>query len=213
MRPRRESGPLRLFVAAYPPSGLAQSLVDAARSPELMDVRWTPASQVHLTLQFIGDTEDRDIPRVMESMERACAATRAFVLTFERLRTLPFGGEPKLIAATTDCPSYLTELHKRLALRLARNDAKRNAERFRPHVTLCRSVRTPHRLDLPLEPLRWTVDAVLLMASVLHPSGAEHRELCRVGLAASPGLRTLEGTHDAEPGRTRDPASDPQPEA
>lgn len=201
MRPRRESGPLRLFVAAYPPEGLCRVLLEKARLPDLMDARWTPPSQVHLTLQFIGDTEERDLPRVMESVDRACAGTPAFTLTFDRLRTFPAGGEPKLIAATTDAPALLLELHKRLAMRLARRESKRHDGRFQPHVTLCRFVRKTDRVNAGLEPLRWTVDAVMLMASVLHPSGAEHRELTRVSLTprADRGTLTAEGLHEQVP--------------
>lgn len=201
MRPRRESGLLRLFVAAYPPEGLSRALLERARSPELMDARWTPPSQVHLTLQFIGDTEERDLPRVMESVDRACSGMPAFTLTFDRFRSFPMGGEPKLIAATTDAPPLLLELHKRLAMRLARRESKRHDGRFEPHVTLCRFVRSTERVNTPAEPLRWTVDAVILMASVLHPSGAEHRELTRVSLTprADRGTLSTEPPHEQVP--------------
>ena len=47
--------PLRLFVALYPPLALAREMVARAAGMDLPRNRVTPAEQVHLTLQFIGE--------------------------------------------------------------------------------------------------------------------------------------------------------------
>jgi 2'-5' RNA ligase len=183
MKRRVVREPLRLFVAAYPSRGLVEALTADLPPAYRLDSRKTPTEQVHLTLQFIGETELIELPRVRESVERSCAGLCPFDLIFERLMTFPPGGKhTKLLAATTNAPPTLLEIHRRLAHRLAKNVRQRQEERFHPHVTVARFPTRVEPYDVPLPGLTWVVDSVLLMESILHPSGAEHRELGRFEL-------------------------------
>jgi len=102
----------------------------------------TPTEQVHLTLQFIGDTAERELDDVRESVARSCAGIDPFILTPRRLVSCPLNrsrGRARLIALETDLPSAMTELHRRLASRLARPKRGRadvEKDRFVPHITL-----------------------------------------------------------------------------
>jgi 2'-5' RNA ligase len=87
---------------------------------------------------------------------------------------------------TTDAPAPLLELQRRLAHRLARSPRAKAGDRFLPHLTLCRfsgGARAP-RIDEPTDISAFAVDHVMLMRSVLRPSGAEHSEVARVALEA-----------------------------
>ena len=148
---------------------------------DLSEARLVPVEQVHLTLHFIGDTDVREMARVRESVERSASGLGPFTLTATGLIQLPERGRPRLIAAETDAPAALLELQRRLAHRLARA-ARRNAgDRFRPHLTLCRSRRGGRGVRLAgggvalSAGLSWTVERVRLMSSVLGPGGAAHR--------------------------------------
>lgn len=145
--------------------------------------RETPPAQVHMTVQFIGDTGERELPAVQESVERAAAGLPAFDLRATRLATLPERGPVRLVAAFTDAPPQLIELHRRLVARLART--ARKGDRFNPHLTLVRfgGSAAPGRLDVPWTGAAFRVGHVLLMRSILKPTGAEHAELARVALA------------------------------
>ncbi len=172
----------RLFVAVYPPDETVRVLRCAVSRLALGAGRDTHAEQVHLTLLFIGDRAPCELAAVAESVERSCAGFGAFWLTPRRLITLPERGRPRLVAAETDAPAPLLEIRRRLARRLARNS--REAERFRPHLTLLRFQPgdRPDRLDEPVECEPFVVDRVTLMRSVLKPTGAEHREVACVAL-------------------------------
>lgn len=174
---------LRLFVAVYPPLEMAGTLLEAVERLSLPAHRPAPPEQVHLTLQFIGDTPGRDVERVVESVGRAVSGLPGFSLGPRRLISLPERGRPRLIAAETDAPGTLLELRHRLATRLARNARERAGDRFRPHLTLCRfSTGDAPRIDQPVSVGVFEVGAVLLMRSVLLPGGAVHREVVRVPL-------------------------------
>jgi RNA 2',3'-cyclic 3'-phosphodiesterase len=113
------------------------------------ETRLTPAEQVHMTLQFIGDTPASEMEATMESVRRAAAVLPAFTLNLRRLMRLPERGPARLIAAETDAPPALLELQRRLASRLARNVRARAGDRFTPHMTLCRFAAPQRRLSLP----------------------------------------------------------------
>jgi 2'-5' RNA ligase len=174
----------RLFVAIYPPVDVARALVERLRHLELPAHRVVPHEQVHVTLQFIGDTPAARIDEVKESVKRSTAGVQRFDLRPSLLIRLPQRGAARLIAAEADRPPALMEIQRRLATRLARSARRNPSDRFRPHMTLCR-FRTPTpmpRIDekLALEP--FAVDRVSLMKSTLRPEGAQHDALAAYAL-------------------------------
>lgn len=198
--PGRQHKSLRLFVAIDPPDDVRAALLrELRRTCDVSNARLTPPDQIHMTLQFIGETDERRLESVMESVERSASGLRRFQLTVQGLIQLPERGRPRLIAAETNAPADLLELHRRLAHRLARTARKDAANRFRPHLTLCRyrkngrvhrwggqSVqRRVGRRDqessagtvVEIDAGKWVVDRVRLMSSVLRPQGAVHREV------------------------------------
>jgi 2'-5' RNA ligase len=174
---------LRLFVAIYPPPSVAVALLHALDEVGLDPavLRTTAPEQVHLTLQFIGDTDLRELPGVAESIRRSMSGVRPPRLEFKTLITLPKGRHPRLIAAELTQDPSLLELHRRLASRLARKPKAK--DRFLPHMTLARLRAGGQPLELPLAGIpAASVAEVLLVQSVLHPRRAEHRALERFAL-------------------------------
>jgi 2'-5' RNA ligase len=179
---------LRLFVAAYPPEDIARALCDRVQAMNLPShARFTPIEQVHMTLQFIGDTPSGQMDAVCESVERAAAGLPAFTLTLRELIALPEGGPKRLIAAETDAPPTLLEIHRRLVQRLARQVRSKAGDRFRPHMTLCRFASPVKEFDIADSAVRgsFSVDHVVLMRSTLWHDGATHHEVLRVPLGGN----------------------------
>ena len=186
---RNRSESLRLFVAAYPPRDTAGVLLETLRRLDLPEHRLVGAEQVHLTLQFIGDTPATQLDATIETVRHATGGIEAFELTPRRLVALPGRGPARLVAAEADSPAALLELHRRLVTRLAHR-VRRDRKRFRPHLTLLR-FRSPSAaadVDAPLDAgtgeLTFRVDRVRVMRSTLRPEGAFHEEVAEVGLEA-----------------------------
>lgn len=184
---------MRLFVACYPPASVARELArEAAALCErrgLPDSRETALDQTHLTLQFVGDTAVGSLDGVRESVRRAASGLRAFELWPIRLIGLPTNDRPRLIAAETDAPPTLLELHRRLVQRLARASRERPGEKYRPHLTLRRFVTPGFRcepideeLALDRERVVFPVAWIALMRSDQTRAGAVHKEIERVEL-------------------------------
>jgi RNA 2',3'-cyclic 3'-phosphodiesterase len=179
--------PMRLFVAIYPPEETRRAMMDVLRTmnpPPDPRHRLTPTDQVHMTVQFIGDTADCEVDNVIESVSRSASGVGGFQVKPRRLITLPERGPVRLIAMETDAPAPLLELHRRLAMRLAKTPRAKTGDRFLPHLTLCRfsGEARAERVDhaVALDPFR--VESLGVMRSILKPTGAEHIRMAEIPL-------------------------------
>lgn len=151
---------------------------------KLPEYRTVIAEQVHLTLHFMGDVPSKKLDETIESVKRTASGLRAFDLTVKGLITLPARGPSRLIAAETDCPAILKELHSRLVTRLARSPRQKASDRFLPHLTICR-FRKPTK-DVSINSLinlqPFTIEQIVLMRSSLSNQGAQHHEVASIKL-------------------------------
>jgi RNA 2',3'-cyclic 3'-phosphodiesterase len=170
---------LRLFVAIYPPEESRREMLASLRTlspPPDLRHRATPVEQLHMTLHFIGEVAERDLGDVAESVRRSASGLDPFELTPRRLVTFPERSRPRLIALETDAPPALLEIQRRLVHRLARSPRAKTGDRFRPHLTLCRfsPSATPQRVEAPVTLPAYRIDRIVLVRSILRPSGSEH---------------------------------------
>lgn len=184
------AAPLRLFVALYPPEEARRKMLAALRKLEpAPDARHrvTPLEQVHMTLHFIGDVDERDFEEVAESVRRSAAGLSPFDLIPKRLVTFPDRGQPRLIALETDAPPPLLEIQRRLVHRLARSPRAKTGDRFRPHLTLCRftASASPRPVDAPVSLPAFRIDSIVLVRSILKPQGAEHSAIQTIPLSGA----------------------------
>ncbi|MDA0999369.1 MAG: RNA 2',3'-cyclic phosphodiesterase, partial [bacterium] len=79
---------MRVFVAVPVPgevqSALAELQAHLAGLPALDDFRWIPVQNLHLTLRFLGEVEEKRIPDVEAALRAAASGARALELPLER---------------------------------------------------------------------------------------------------------------------------------
>ncbi len=175
----RRGGPLRLFVAVYPPAGVVEAALARLGALALPVHRPTPPGQIHLTLQFIGEVPAGKVGEVVESVTRSASGIEPLVLTARRIISLPGRGVARVVALETDAPPALLELQRRLAHRLARPPRDRSGDRFLPHLTLARFPGAGVRglaVNEPADLGSFPINRVSVMSSVLSAAGASHRE-------------------------------------
>lgn len=177
---------LRLFVSIQPAAVVSLPLlamVDADVLPEAQTAPMRPLSPegLYLTLAFLGDRHKKELPGIHESIERACAGVRPFTLTVDRIMTLPRRQVARMVAAVTDEPSGLMELHRRLVSRLIKPvQREKRVTAFLPHITLARYEpgTMPESFEKVLEEdarVRIEVASIDLVVGLLGPNGSEHQ--------------------------------------
>lgn len=180
---------MRLFVAVFPPAQVVERLTDAIRrvagglSPRA--VAWTSPEQIHLTLNFLGNTERETVPELERVLDGVCRTGASHVLRARGLGCFPNPGRPRIIwAGLEDPPRALAALKEKLDDGLTRLGYVPEDRAFHPHLSLGR-VKELHggdrqHLAQSLRELsdtdfgRWTVEGVDLMRSELSPSGARY---------------------------------------
>jgi len=183
-RGRKSEAVARLFAAVYPLRDWVEGALETLRGidlPGAVELRHTPAEQVHLTVQFIGQRREAEIAAVVTSIERACSGIGRFELTPIRVIGLPVQN-PRVIAVETEAPAELMEIHRRLVTRLARKPRIDAGDRFVPHVTVGRVKGLAAFEAVEAGSPSFEVREVVLCRSVLTAAGAEHSVMARVRL-------------------------------
>lgn len=163
----------RIFFALWP-SDRQRQKIDAAIEPykEKLAGKWTPRSNWHITLVFIGGFAVDDLA----ALQRAAGSIRCpgIALRFQRI---DYWKRPKIMVLSTDfvC-NELLELVRALQNAATRFGHTPETRAYSPHLTIARKARffEPITLAQPLE-LRWS--SFRLIESVSAPAGVQYRPL------------------------------------
>ena len=153
----------RLFVAIAIPELVRNEMIAVQRELKalaLVDVRWTNAEQLHLTLKFLGSVPASSVEAVKQSLTKACAGVQPFSLRVKGMGFFPNAHSPRVIwVGFHDGQNALTDLQMRVETSLAPfvekpglprgvttnhadptadNSTPRGKEKFLPHATLGR---------------------------------------------------------------------------
>ena len=125
----------RLFTALVPPALVQAELAELAAP--LAGVRWTPAENIHLTLRFIGETDDATMERFVESLTRV--RVEPFILPVGGVGLFPTRGPAKVLwAGVGRGHTRLYQLRKQVDEALLAVDAGLAVPGFHAHFTLGR---------------------------------------------------------------------------
>lgn len=201
----------RLFIAIPAPDEIQASFLQVQRELRRglphAQVRWSPSSQFHLTLQFLGQVETRHVDLITQTLQELCQRFPPLELQASHIGFFPSSRSPRVIwIGVTDRHGLLPSLQK--AISQARPIAQLNAEAPEPrgqephaefvgHITLGR-IKSLSRTEVEtLNQLAtnctakvqgaWTGASVELVRSQLSSQGAVYTTL---GKAALGGTRT-----------------------
>jgi 2'-5' RNA ligase len=157
-------------------------------------VRWTRPEQIHLTLRFLGNVPESELPGLTEAWRRACAGFTAFRLRASGAGCFPDLRRPKIIwAGLNGDLALLSELHRAIE-RGTEPWGEREHRAFHPHLTFGRMKKPDPRAIRSLGRALahaanldfggWLVEEVTLMRSDLAPEGPRYQQLASVRLAA-----------------------------
>jgi 2'-5' RNA ligase len=165
----------RLFIGLELPENTRELL--ARLDPDIRGVRWIAASQMHLTLSFLGQVEPEREARLIAALQPVSIAP--FFLPIEGVGA--FGGDfPSVIwAGVGKGHPHLFALHKRIQDAVFQAGFEPDLRAFHPHVTLARAKNVPRHAVRPFL-LRYEhtdfdivrVTGFTLFSSILSPDGS-----------------------------------------
>lgn len=190
--PLREGGGMpRLFIALPVDEGVKDNLERVGTAANARGVSWVGPQNMHVTLAFLGDVDERRVPEVEDAMYAAAETNDApLVLQAQGLGAFPDEEKARVLWAglNGDVPR-LIELQARLVAELRSAGFEVDAKRFRPHITLAR-FRWPQPLPGRLARLQefgeWRATEIQLIESHLRPTGARYVVRADVPLVDEP---------------------------
>ncbi len=178
----------RLFLALPPDDSARADLVDLQHEIHLENVRKTPAPNLHVTVKFLGETPDEEIPGLIEAMGLMVQETEPFEVTIDHVDYLPNIQRPRVLAAMAPRTEPLMRLFHAIEEAADACGYRREGRPFNPHITLGRfgRGRKPGPLPAPdtFGPIEsgFTVQRLSLMQSLLEPDGPTYVDLAEFRL-------------------------------
>lgn len=181
---------VRLFVAVTVPAALLHAVAELTDDlrPRFPGARWTESANQHVTLKFLGWTNDDDVVAVHEACKAVAQRHAAATLSLGELGAFPSRKRVRVLWVGIEDPSgLLASVAGDLDDVLEPLGFEAEQRAFAAHLTLAR-LRAPLRMagDWPAPPLPrspWSCHELTLFRSHLSPRGARYEALGTFPLA------------------------------
>jgi len=166
---------LRVFFAVWPDAPARAALDALARACAAQNGgRAAAASNLHLTLAFVGEIATSRVATLQSTGLAATVAVAPFTLTLDRIGAFRSAGIAWIGASTL--PPELERVARTLNDELSNAGYSTERRTFQPHVTLARRCRRAADAE-PVAPIAWRVDSVVLNVSEASRGGVTYRAL------------------------------------
>jgi len=146
-------------------------------------IKWDDPEKIHLTLAFLGDTEEERIKVAGLMLKQTCSGFGEFSFNLSGTGVFKDYRDPRVIWIGIEPSEKLNKLNADIRRGLTDTGFKTEDRPFKPHITIGRIkfIKDPEALRSTLEPYQSgfiqevQVSEVILYESILKPSGAEYR--------------------------------------
>ena len=184
---------MRLFIAIQLPPEVAARAFEILPTA-LPALRRVKVENLHLTLAFLGQTPDERIGDVTAAASDSAAAVSSFTLAFDRAGRFPERGRPRVVwLGLAEGASRVLELGAGVSAALRSRGLRFDDRPLAPHLTLARVVEDASAAEaktvgaalegLAIPELRFEVNEIAVVQSVLSPKGPRYTALATVPLA------------------------------
>lgn len=188
----------RIFIAVKiePEKELSEMFSSFRLALKDESIKWTEVSNLHLTLIFLGDTDENRIKEIDILLGKICSGFRSFSFKISGAGVFKNLRDPRIIWAGISGNEKLNELHSLISSALQETGTGTEEKNYRPHLTLGRIRRIQKTKDLSdlletnsnktLQLVK--CKEVILYESILKPGGAQYRPLGRYSFPAEENL-------------------------
>ena len=167
------------------PDATRRSLWSATESIRQRDlpVSWVRPEGIHMTLKFLGETEDDRATELGGALQRAAVGARPLPLVLQGFGAFPDTARPRVLWVGIDPEPALELLQNAIEREFAPLGFPTEVRPFRPHVTIGRAKRDAkpsafQGLEATLDALQFNeavvIESVDLMRSQLGPKGSTY---------------------------------------
>jgi 2'-5' RNA ligase len=155
-------------------------------------IKWVSAENVHLTLKFLGDVKEDLIPEIEKGLASICMRHDVFNINIRGAGAFPNFKYPNILWMGIDESEELKRLYEDIEESMSELGFEKEDRKFSPHLTIGR-VKDRKGIEPVIKELYTFKDTffgsievkeVLLMRSVLKPTGAEYSKIAGFKLSS-----------------------------
>ena len=162
----------RLFFALWPDNKTQSSLYHVARQFKNEKVRLVKESNLHITLEFLGEVSEYDQQQLIDQANLIKA--KPFEI---KLSNVGWWKKPGVLwIAPQHIPQSMTNLVESIKQIVEQQGLETDKRSYKPHVTVARKVK---QIQLPEQSIdiRWQVDSFALIESKSTETGVAYRPI------------------------------------
>lgn len=185
----------KLFIALNATDPLAETFLPAFKKLKInadrkrLTVKWVPLDNFHVTVVFLGDQLDEDIPKIIEVLSEVCTQIPAFELKIEDVGAFSSEHDARVLWLGVQHKKSLRDLKDQLEQRLVDTHlmSQMDPRDYSPHLTFGR-LRNPTSVKDMLSPFKRKsfgkihVGELILYQSILEGPYPVYKPLARCKL-------------------------------
>ncbi len=131
---------IRTFIALEIPEQELKKIIDIKNNyiNDNNKIKWEPVNKLHLTLKFLGDTDDNIVPDIISELEKVIEHYREFDLAFDKFGLFIKDKKPRILWIGLKDNIELKSLAQEIDNVVSRFGFEREKRKFTPHITLLR---------------------------------------------------------------------------
>lgn len=176
---------IRTFIALELPKASLNEIISLKESvtQNNSNARWEPIEKLHLTIKFLGDTNESIINEISDSLDKYFSNTNKLALNFEKFGFFWQDNQPRILWLGLKEDEKLVCLVKEVNEILNKFGFEKEKRSFKPHITLLRfkgheNLDSIIKLkDVRLENHQFISDTVHFFKSDLYKNGSVYTSL------------------------------------
>lgn len=183
----------RVFIAVKvnPDAGLLRMISTLKSALAKENIKWVDPANLHITMAFLGDTEDGKIKILAGMLKDKCSGFHEFDFMLSGAGVFKNYRDPRVIWVGIKSPEKLYTLENKIAECLKSNGFLIEERQFKPHLTLGRVKAVTDTVNLKnildryrdIEFQKVEVKEVILFESILSPTGPIYESLGKFNLS------------------------------
>jgi len=131
---------IRTFIAIKitPEKKLANLIIDLKKSLRAEEIRWIDSNNLHLTLRFLGETNNVQVVEIIELLESISKRFQPFQFELKGVAVFRNKTQPRVLYLSVENDLMLKQLANEILEKLESLGFKGDENTFNPHLTLGR---------------------------------------------------------------------------
>lgn len=183
----------RIFIAVKlePEENLTRIISSLKTSLTGENIKWVDSRNLHVTLAFLGESEEYQIANVSNLLQEKCPGSGNFEFIIKGLGVFKNFREPRAIWAGIQLSDKLVRLNELVKIVVKSNGINIENREFKPHLTIGRikMLKSQTNLNTILEKYheveiqKVQVHEVIIFESILKPTGPFYKPVSIIKLA------------------------------